>query len=220
MQKLVNFFNDITTRYSFYFVGIQGICTWIFIFSTIMFTGWIFGGTNPNGGGIIFAILTVLFYVTIAFAYAIYSLLITIKLVKKERINPQFRIENNFIKKPITRIIATILFIFGSLTWIGYMITYFHTILTIEMTLGTLKSFYIPIIILLIGYYIYKNRNKFFEKNIWSKILFYTIEIILLAGLLCIYDTSDVLLYPAIPYTILLHWIYEKINKFIESNGG
>ena len=71
-----------------------------------------------------------------------------------------------------------------------------------------------------VGYYIYKNRNKFFEKNIWSKILFYTIEIILLAGLLCIYDTSDVLLYPAIPYTILLHWIYEKINKFIESNGG
>ena len=97
----------------------------------------------------IISILTVLFYVTIAFAYAIYSLLITIKLVKKERINPQFRIENNFIKKPITRIIATILFIFGSLTWIGYMITYFHTILTIEMTLGTLKSFYIPIIILL-----------------------------------------------------------------------
>ncbi len=220
MTKLKNFLDNLTTRYSFYSVILLEALILGSNFLLFCICMLLIGITGHNLY-LESAISQVFYLITCCLTLTIYGLFLTIKFIRKEQSNPQFRISNPLCTNTYIQIISIILFIGSIISLYGY---FYITIRVLDpMMLNDLfYTYYLPVVLFIIGFYIFQLKISHIPKGHWCNIIFFILETIICTSIMYLFykyfimEQEIPILYIGLPHIILIYILDNYINNFLD----
>ena len=222
MNKVKNFLNNLTTRYSFYSVILLEALILGSNFLLFCIYVLLIGITGYNLYFEI-AISQVFYLITCCLTLTIYGLFLTTKLIRKEQRNPHFRIGNPLCTNIYMQIISIILFIGSIMSLYGY---FYITIRIFDpiMLNDLFYIYYLPIGLFIIGFYIFQLKISHIPKKHWCNIIFYILETIICTSIMYLFykylimEQEVPILYIGLPHIILIYIFDNYINNFLDKS--
>ena len=220
MNKVKNFLDNLTTRYSFYSVILLEaliLGSNFLLFCIYMLLICITGHNLYLES----AISQVFYLITCCLTLTIYGLFLTTKFIRKEQNNPHFRINNPLCTNTYIQIISIILFIGSIISLYGY---FYITIRVFDpMMLNDLfYTYYLPVGLFIIGFYIFQLKINHISKGHWCNIIFYILETIICTSIMYLFykylimEQEVPILYIGLPHIILIYILDNYINNFLD----